>query len=86
MSNLPGQPLWSQSLKTLAALTACLMLSGCYSCSLNGGWEGQMNPFCVEKNALIGPVSLSQGVAMPLPREEQPLDTPPTKNRLKLDE
>ena len=29
------------------------MMSGCYSCSLNGGWEGQVNPFC-KKSALVG--------------------------------
>lgn len=39
--------------KVLAVVASCLMMSGCYSCSLNGGWEGQMNPFC-KKSTLVG--------------------------------
>jgi hypothetical protein len=46
-----------RSLKTLTIAVACITLSACYSCSLNGGWEGQMNPFCVKKDSLIGPIS-----------------------------
>ena len=65
MRDLPGHPLANRSLKALAVLTTCITLSGCYSCSLNGGWEGQMNPFCVEKDSLIGPISLPTSLAPP---------------------
>ena len=64
------QTLATRSLKALAVLAACITLPGCYSCSLNGGWEGQMNPFCVEKDSLIGPLSLSKGVTTRPPRKE----------------
>ncbi|WP_313577023.1 hypothetical protein [Brevundimonas sp.] len=40
--------------KVLAVIGVSVTLSGCYSCSLNGGWEGQMNPFCVESDGLVG--------------------------------
>lgn len=43
--------------KLLTVTGACVMLSGCYSCSLNGGWERQMNPFCTEGRALRGAVA-----------------------------
>ena len=45
--------------KALAVLGVCVMLSGCYSCSLNGGWERQMNPFCAESSALVGGSSVA---------------------------
>ena len=45
--------------KALAVLGVCVMLLGCYSCSLNGGWERQMNPFCAEDGALVGAAPLS---------------------------
>jgi hypothetical protein len=45
--------------KALTVVGACVMLSGCYSCSLNGGWERQMNPFCVERGALVGAAPMS---------------------------
>ena len=77
MRDLPGKPLASRSLKTLAVFTTCITLSGCYSCSLNGGWEGQMNPFCVEKDALVGPISLPKSVAThPLGEQPMPSSTP----------
>jgi hypothetical protein len=38
---------------TVIILAASTMVSGCYSCSLNGGWERQMNPFCVESKSLV---------------------------------
>lgn len=72
MRDLPGKPLASQSLKALAVFTTCITLSGCYACSLNGGWEGQMNPFCVEKDALVGPISLPKSVAT-YPLDAQPI-------------
>lgn len=40
--------------KVLAVIGVSVTLSGCYSCSLNGGWERQMNPFCAESSALVG--------------------------------
>ena len=53
--------------KALAVLGVCVMLSGCYSCSLNGGWERQMNPFCAEDGALVGAAPLSvEASALPL--------------------
>lgn len=51
--------------KLLAVTGVCAVLSGCYSCSLNGGWERQMNPFCTEGRALTGavaPAPLTLGV------------------------
>ncbi len=53
----------SRVLKAMAVLAASVMVSGCYSCSLNGGWEGQVNPFCVEKGSLVGPIALPESVA-----------------------
>lgn len=50
--------------KVMAVLVAGATVSGCYSCSLNGGWEGQMNPFCVEKDTLIGPLAWPEGAAL----------------------
>ena len=64
MRDLPG--------KALALFITCITLSGCYACSLNGGWEGQMNPFCVEKDALVGPISLPKSVAT-YPPDAQPI-------------
>ena len=66
MRDLPG--------KALALFITCITLSGCYACSLNGGWEGQMNPFCVEKDALVGPISLPKSVAT------HPLDAQPIRS------
>ena len=74
MRDLPGKPLASRSLKALAVFITCITLSGCYACSLNGGWEGQMNPFCVEKDALVGPISLPKSVAT------HPLDAQPIRS------
>lgn len=74
MRDLPGKPLASRSLKALALFITCITLSGCYACSLNGGWEGQMNPFCVEKDALVGPISLPKSVAT------HPLDAQPIRS------
>ncbi|MND47919.1 hypothetical protein D3C80_388250 [compost metagenome] len=51
-----------RALKILTVLAACFMVSGCYSCSLNGGWEGQMNPFCVEAGSLVEPIALPDSV------------------------
>ena len=48
--------------KALTVVGACVMLSGCYSCSLNGGWEGQMNPFCVEAGSLVEPIALPDSI------------------------
>ncbi len=51
--------------KLLAVTGVCVMLPGCYSCSLNGGWERQMNPFCTDGRGLIGtgaPAPLKLGV------------------------
>ncbi|HBY43123.1 MULTISPECIES: hypothetical protein [unclassified Brevundimonas] len=45
--------------KVLAVIGVSMTLSGCYSCSLNGGWEGQMNPFCVESDGLVGGVAVA---------------------------
>ncbi len=74
------QTLATRSLKALAVFAACITLPGCYSCSLNGGWEGQMNPFCVEKDSLIGPLSLSESVTMrPLRKEAQTQSSPQPK-------
>lgn len=67
MRDLPRTFQTSRSLKALAVITICVTLSGCYSCSLNGGWEGQMNPFCVEKDSLIGPISLPNSIATASP-------------------
>ena len=74
MRDLPGKPLARRSLKALAVFITCITLSGCYACSLNGGWEGQMNPFCVEKDALVGPISLPKSVAT------HPLDAQPIRS------
>ena len=79
MRDLPGKPLASRSLKALAIFTTCITLSGCYSCSLNGGWEGQMNPFCVEKDALIDSLSLPKTIATHPPGEARPIDPPPSE-------
>jgi hypothetical protein len=39
------------------AIAALLLLGGCTSCGLNGGWERAFNPFCVEsKHAPAQPV------------------------------
>lgn len=51
-----------RALKILTVLAACAMVSGCYSCSLNGGWEGQLNPFCVEAASLVEPTALPDSV------------------------
>lgn len=45
--------------KVLAVIGVSVTLSGCYSCSLNGGWERQMNPFCAESSALVGGSSVA---------------------------
>ncbi|MET4685221.1 hypothetical protein [Brevundimonas faecalis] len=44
----------ARRLKVLAASLCSLLVSGCYSCSLNGGWEGQVNPFCAKDDSLVG--------------------------------
>lgn len=52
---------------------AGLMLPGCTSCSLNGGWERQMNPFCIESRPdrppapAIQPPVAAPGLVKPLP-------------------
>ncbi|SJM52136.1 hypothetical protein FM111_03160 [Brevundimonas diminuta 3F5N] len=51
---MPGR-IW----KVLAVIGVSMTLSGCYSCSLNGGWERQMNPFCAESSALVGGSSVA---------------------------
>jgi len=51
---MPGR-IW----KVLAVIGVSVTLSGCYSCSLNGGWERQMNPFCAESSALVGGSSVA---------------------------
>lgn len=51
-----------RALQILTVLAACFMVSGCYSCSLNGGWEGQMNPFCVEAGSLVEPIALRDSI------------------------
>jgi len=60
--------------KALSVIGACVMLSGCYSCALNGGWERQMNPFCVERGALVGaaPMSLQTEILSPAPFRSVP--------------
>lgn len=57
--------------KALAVVGVGMTLSGCYSCSLNGGWERQMNPFCAESRALVG------GAPSPMPMAS----LPPTQAR-----
>lgn len=52
--------------KVLAVIGVSVTLSGCYSCSLNGGWERQMNPFCAEDGALVG------GAPSPMPMASLP--------------
>lgn len=52
-----------RGVKALAILAVSITASGCYSCSLNGGWEGQLNPFCVEKGSLVGQVALPDSAA-----------------------
>lgn len=69
---MPARP-W----KALAVLGGCVMLSGCYSCSLNGGWERQMNPFCAEGGALVGAAPLSvEASAIPLAGRHARYDAP----------
>lgn len=53
-----------RALMILTILAAGMMVSGCYSCSLNGGWEGQMNPFCVEAGTLVEPIAMPESVDM----------------------
>ena len=78
MSDLARKTLARRSLQAGAVFAACITLSGCYACSLNGGWEGQINPFCVEKNTLIGPISLSESVPPPSLGEQPIRSSTPT--------
>ena len=79
MPDRPSRTLASRSLRALVVLAAGTTLSGCYFCSLNGGWEGQMNPFCVEKDALIGSLSLPKTIATHPPGKARPIDPPPSE-------
>lgn len=77
MNDLAHRTLARRSLRACALFAVCVTLSGCYSCSLNGGWEGQMNPFCVEKNTLVGPLALTENLAPPQPNRARPIGSSP---------